>query len=210
MAAVKNVNPYRSANGRFSHNFKDLTGQRFNRWVILSRAENYRGKYSAWLCRCDCGTERVVKAVNLKTNTSQSCGCYAREVWKRTLGRENPKRQKNTPDSLLNGVFLTYQWQAKRKNREFTLSKQDFLTITAKNCYYCGALPSNQAGRYGRMCRYNGMDRVDNLKGYTLDNVVPCCKTCNAMKQDFTSDVFLDTVVRIYHHTFLSKKASAA
>lgn len=52
----------------------DLTGQRFGRLTVLSRAENV-GKQTAWLCRCDCGNEKIVLSCNLKTGNTLSCGC---------------------------------------------------------------------------------------------------------------------------------------
>ena len=36
-------------------NIKDLTGQRFGKLVVLSRAENDKTKHTRWLCQCDCG-----------------------------------------------------------------------------------------------------------------------------------------------------------
>lgn len=63
--------------------FKDLTGQRFNRWTVLERAEDYvspKGyKAANWLCKCDCGTVRVVRGCLLTSNHSMSCGCYKEE-----------------------------------------------------------------------------------------------------------------------------------
>ena len=56
--------------------FKDLTGTTFGEWTVLERAEGTKGsKDSKWLCRCSCGTERVVCANNLKNGGSLSCGC---------------------------------------------------------------------------------------------------------------------------------------
>lgn len=52
----------------------DLTGQRFERWTVLSRVPG-----SKWLCRCDCGTEKIVQQSTLKSGRSKSCGCYKRE-----------------------------------------------------------------------------------------------------------------------------------
>lgn len=57
--------------------FEDLTGQKFNRWAVLEYRFNGR---SAWLCRCECGTERVVTSKLLKNGESTSCGCRKREV----------------------------------------------------------------------------------------------------------------------------------
>lgn len=58
---------------------QSLTGKRFGRWLVIERAENRieggKGK-SQWLCRCDCGIERIVTGKRLRSGHSQSCGCY--------------------------------------------------------------------------------------------------------------------------------------
>lgn len=61
-------------------NFIDLTGQRFGRWTVLSRAEDYRRGIPQWSCRCDCGKAGVVRANILKAGESKSCGCLNREM----------------------------------------------------------------------------------------------------------------------------------
>lgn len=58
---------------------KDLKGQRFGRWTVLDYAGTDKRKKSLWLCRCDCGTERVVSAACLRKGESKSCGCLAKE-----------------------------------------------------------------------------------------------------------------------------------
>lgn len=45
---------------------------------------------------------------------------------------------------------------------------------------------------------YNGIDRVDNTKGYEETNVVPCCTVCNRAKMAHTQEEFFDRVRRIY------------
>lgn len=52
-----------------------LNGQRFGLWVVLGEADDGRSEASRWLCRCDCGTERIVLGTNLSKGTSASCGC---------------------------------------------------------------------------------------------------------------------------------------
>lgn len=55
---------------------KDLTGQRFGKLLVISKAENIGNKV-AWNCVCDCGNHIVVKACNLcrKESPTISCGC---------------------------------------------------------------------------------------------------------------------------------------
>lgn len=58
---------------------QDLTGKRFGRWTVLSRAPN-RDKEVYYNCRCDCGTEREINARSLRKGTSLSCGCMQRDM----------------------------------------------------------------------------------------------------------------------------------
>jgi hypothetical protein len=64
----------------------DITGKRFGRWQVLAVHPERRRYGTAckavsvlWLCRCDCGTERVVFSCNLRRGLSTSCGCRKRE-----------------------------------------------------------------------------------------------------------------------------------
>ena len=58
----------------YSRRKLDLTGQRYGRLTVLEAAENVDGR-TAWLCRCDCGRETVVKTCHLRSGHVTSCGC---------------------------------------------------------------------------------------------------------------------------------------
>jgi hypothetical protein len=57
----------------------DLTGKRFGRLLVISRAAN-RGAQVVWLCRCDCGVEKEARGNNLLSGCTTSCGCASREL----------------------------------------------------------------------------------------------------------------------------------
>ena len=72
---------------------KDLTGKRFERLTVISRAEN-QGKQPCWncICHCDCGNEVkvVVQGTSLVSGHTKSCGCYNKERLSEThLGFNN-------------------------------------------------------------------------------------------------------------------------
>lgn len=54
----------------------DLTGQRYGKLVVIGPAENI-GTRTAWLCRCDCGQETVIRSNRLRSGHTSSCGCGA-------------------------------------------------------------------------------------------------------------------------------------
>ena len=62
---------------------EDLTGKRFERLTVIKREENRNGRIM-WLCKCDCGNERVVRGEHLKNGSIKSCGCLQKEIARET------------------------------------------------------------------------------------------------------------------------------
>jgi len=44
-------------------------------------------------------------------------------------------------------------------------------------------------------------DRMDNTKGYSLENSVPCCKFCNLTKNDTSFIEFINWIRTVYKNT---------
>ena len=79
-----------------------------------------------------------------------------------------------------------YKKNAKKRNIDFNLTKEDFYFLTQQKCHYCGD-----------MKEYNGIDRIDSNKGYELNNCVPCCEICNKMKLDYSYDFWIDHMKKV-------------
>ena len=56
---------------------QNLIGQKFERLAVVSFAGLNNSRGSRWLCRCDCGNEKIVAGCNLKNGHTKSCGCLA-------------------------------------------------------------------------------------------------------------------------------------
>lgn len=54
----------------------DIIGQKFGRLTVVSRSENDPRGNARWLCRCNCGVEKVVLAQSLRKGATVSCGCF--------------------------------------------------------------------------------------------------------------------------------------
>lgn len=59
---------------------KDMTGLQFGRLTVLEREGSCHGRHATWKCLCSCGCEIVVRGYNLRTERTQSCGCYRSEI----------------------------------------------------------------------------------------------------------------------------------
>jgi hypothetical protein len=60
--------------------YRDLTGERFGRLLVLMRVENSKNKKSQWLCKCDCGKEVKITVDKLNSGVTRSCGCLHNEL----------------------------------------------------------------------------------------------------------------------------------
>jgi len=72
--------------------FKDLEGQRFGRLTVVAYAGKRGSRDSKWLCRCDCGAEKIVAISHLTSGDTRSCGCLNAELSaaRRTTHGESP------------------------------------------------------------------------------------------------------------------------
>lgn len=65
-----------------SKKLPDLTGEHFGRWTVIEYAGRGNHGEVQYKCRCDCGTERVLRRTSLTSGNSKSCGCLSRDVAK--------------------------------------------------------------------------------------------------------------------------------
>lgn len=66
--------PYRKR----TYDRRPWPGRVYHRWTVIARQPS-RDRTPKVLCRCECGTERMVNVQFLREGKSKSCGCWNRE-----------------------------------------------------------------------------------------------------------------------------------
>lgn len=84
------------------------------------------------------------------------------------------------------GKFKTYKDGARSRKLPFDLTFDDFCFYWQKPCYYCNSEIVTI-----------GIDRVDNSKGYSINNCVPCCAQCNIAKSTMSTNEYIDLCVKV-------------
>lgn len=114
------------------------------------------------------------------------------EYWKRNADNQKKWRNDN-PDKVneFNKMRRTdskyklkyYKDRSKRSNIKWELTDEEAFEYFKLCCYFCGC----DCGETG-----NGIDRLNNKNGYTVNNTVSCCEICNMMKGNLSEYIFIE------------------
>lgn len=109
---------------------------------------------------------------------------------------------------LLVSLKIAYRYYIKNYEK-MEIDLKTFYTYSQQPCFYCSLKSSNcynvylkdkkasQKAKNEAYFYYNGIDRMDNTKTHTIDNIVPCCRWCNFAKNDLSLLEFQDWINRV-------------
>lgn len=151
--------------------YKDLTGTRYTRLVVIELCGKTKNGMNIWRCLCDCGNEVKVPTNELNNGHTKSCGCYAKDmnrqrmtthgfrstqlykVWAGMKDRTNPNNHHNKGNYKKFNITMCNEW------------RNDFMSFyrwSMAHGYKEEKLP-NGKNKWT-------IDRIDNTKGYFPDN----------------------------------------
>lgn len=160
---------------------QDIIGRVFGNLTVISQVEERRDcqnkKY--YQCICICGNSKEIRSSNLIYGHTKSCGCL---IGKSSKGR--PSIDKSDINHRLQYRYKQYENNAKQRKLVWAIEQNLFNFLITDTCYYCGLKHTHNSS-------FLGLDRVDNSRGYELDNVVSCCKMCNRAKGTYTEKEFI-------------------
>lgn len=151
------------------------------------QASKYTRETRSPFCRsCRYKNRRTDRVCSIEGCNGKHAGLgFCENHYKKFKRKENPTVTSEQNKAYLriwmrtnSGRYTALKRAAKDKNLGFDISREEHLILLSSSCTYCGG-PLNNTG--------HGLDRMDSFKGYTTDNVVPCCYSCNRIKNIYLS-----------------------
>ncbi len=165
---------------------ENLLGRRFGKVVVVEDGGVRKSK-STWWCRCDCGAVFKTHAAALKTgvvSACRQCGGSRSEVY-------------NLAGRGYSTLWGMYRAGARRRGLDFNLTGEEFLSLVTSPCHYCGDEPRLRSISGTNTVWATGVDRVDSSIGYSSDNCVSSCSTCNQAKMELSYAKFVRHTVKV-------------
>lgn len=157
---------------RVATNIKDMSGSRIGRLLVLYNIKN-KGKPLVWLCKCECGNEKIISGSLLRRGESKSCGCLRKETLNKnregflknkvrvigeTRKRIDAKWRKIILDKFENKCIIcdnTYKLEAHhlesfKKSKELRVHENNGVAL----CYNCHKKFHSVCGRYGNRAAF--------------------------------------------------------
>lgn len=164
-------------------------GAKFNRWTVLSAAHQIPTDAAhkfRWLCRCECGTERIVIGRSLVDGKSKSCGCYERDnpsrlrhghgkpghqtpeyiAWANMIQRGSNTNRPQAHDYVNRGITVCARWSSfdsflqdmgLRPGKGYSIDRRDNNGIyEPDNCYWATRLEQGRNQRSNYWIEWKG------------------------------------------------------
>lgn len=162
---------------------RNLLGQKFGRLKVIE-GPTYRKKRIYWICLCECGNKTAVCTDKLLSRSTQSCGCWNREVLASNATTHGESCHGKVSGRL--HMFLAAKARAKKSGILFTIELSD-LIIPEK----CPILNIPLFFGEGK-CSENSpsLDQIIPGAGYTPNNIQIISHKANTMKSNATFEQF--------------------
>lgn len=189
------------------------SGKRIGRLTLIEKnriPSTHGHTVGGWLCRCDCGNEKVIRtyALGLEKGRTQSCGCYQREMTSKRSSSSDGDSRKSSK------YFRLYTAWCNMKARCYSEGNDDYQNYGGRGIKVCADWKNNYLSfkdwalkngfDYRKTSQEQSIDRIDVNGDYRPDN----CRWTDLQTQasNKTSNIYVWLDGRRYTQQEIAKK----
>lgn len=175
-----------------SQNLINMVGEVHGKLTVLEKVLNPDNTAAKWLCQCECGKQVEVVRSSLVVGLTTSCGCVKfSSMWK--------------GHGMLSGVYWNRIVKgAVGRDLPIHISIVDAWNLFVQQDGRCAisGVKINMETDYTRNHALHtaSLDRINNSKGYALDNIQWVHKVINIMKRTMDQDEFIEWCKKVAEH----------
>lgn len=174
------------------HRFFNLENKEFGRLKVIRRGNDYHhksGTLISWICKCKCGNTKDILAYQLTSGKTRSCGCLRKQI--------NKIKFFKGYNDISGKHWSSVRGAAKRRCLQFDITIKDVWNLYIKQNKLCAISGISVQFNLDNKLTTASIDRIDNTKGYTLDNIQILHKTINIMKNNLEQNYFIEICNKI-------------
>lgn len=156
---------------------EDLSRRTFGRLYVHNATGVKKNGQMLWICQCECGNIKHVKHWNLLGGSTRSCGCLQKEL----VAERKPGTKHGMAYSKEYRMLDGARQRSRLRGLPFDLELSDI--VIPDTCPLLGTPMISPS-----------LDRIDNSKGYTKDNVMVVSKRANTLKGDASLEELITLV----------------
>jgi len=164
-----------------------IVGRKYKSWIVLRYLGSLNGRRT-YLCRCECGAEKEVRAADIGHGRSVAC------------------RKCTVPHEVEIAVILPQTWwrrfqrQARKRKIKWELREHEVLNLFQTQ--------NGQCALTGIKLHFDPMtasiDRISSDGCYTLKNIQWVHKHINLMKYSFENEYFIEMCRSVAEHNAIA------
>lgn len=141
---------------------KNRLNNRYNRLIVIKFIATDWNGHALWLCKCDCGKEKIISGDSLQSGNTKSCGCLEQELKEQRIEKRNP----NYKNGTICGKHTKLIFKLKEERRK----KDNYI------CQHCGITQKELKGYQKKLdVHHIDGDDTNNVE----ENMITLCRGCH-------------------------------